>query len=320
MTTELHKNGKLLLSGEYAVLDGALSLAMPTQYGQNFGIVGDVHSEILLWRALDHRNELWFEAQINIQHSTIRSTNNPELAGSLKTILDAALQLNPAFKKIAQGAQVTSRLEFPRSWGLGSSSTLIAAIAQWSQTDAFVLSALSFGGSGYDVAAADRSAPFTYQVDKPNPIINTVSLDWPFTGNLYFVHRNQKQNSRDSIAHYRKKKKSQSWIQEISAITQAMIHTSSTYEFASLIRQHEQMIATSLGLTPVQEELFKDFAGAVKSLGGWGGDFVMALAPDSDFARSPRSKGSNISNYTTNYFKEKGFRTIIPFDEMILQQ
>jgi hypothetical protein len=80
------------------------------------------------------------------------------------------------------------------------------------------------------------------------------------------------------------------------------------------------MIATSLGLTPVQEELFKDFAGAVKSLGGWGGDFVMALAPDSDFAGSPRSKGSNISNYTTNYFKEKGFGTIIPFDEMMLQQ
>lgn len=29
-----YSNGKLLLSGEYAVLDGALSLAVPTKYGQ----------------------------------------------------------------------------------------------------------------------------------------------------------------------------------------------------------------------------------------------------------------------------------------------
>ena len=30
-------------------------------------------------------------------------------------------------------------------------------------------------------------------------------------------------------------------------------------------------------MKPVKEELFGDFPGAIKSLGGWGGDFIMAL-------------------------------------------
>ena len=32
---KFYGNGKLLLTGEYFVLDGALSLALPTKFGQN---------------------------------------------------------------------------------------------------------------------------------------------------------------------------------------------------------------------------------------------------------------------------------------------
>ena len=35
---EFYAHGKLLLTGEYAVLDGALSLALPTQYGQRMEV------------------------------------------------------------------------------------------------------------------------------------------------------------------------------------------------------------------------------------------------------------------------------------------
>ena len=33
-----HANGKLLISGEYLVLDGALALAVPTRFGQNLQV------------------------------------------------------------------------------------------------------------------------------------------------------------------------------------------------------------------------------------------------------------------------------------------
>jgi mevalonate kinase len=33
-----YSNGKLLITGEYVVLDGAKSLALPTKFGQNLTI------------------------------------------------------------------------------------------------------------------------------------------------------------------------------------------------------------------------------------------------------------------------------------------
>jgi hypothetical protein len=57
-----------------------------------------------------------------------------------------------------------------------------------------------------------------------------------------------------------------------------------------------------LETTIVKEALFSDFNGEVKSLGAWGGDFVMVLS-DSD---------------PTSYFSSKGFETVISYDEMIL--
>ena len=33
-----YSNGKLLITGEYAVLDGALSLALPTKFGQELNV------------------------------------------------------------------------------------------------------------------------------------------------------------------------------------------------------------------------------------------------------------------------------------------
>ena len=318
MTTKLQKNGKLLISGEYAVLDGALALAMPTQFGQKFHIDHQQNSEVLIWQALDETNQLWFEAHINLASDKILSTNNQELAQALLKVLMAAVRLNPDFSNQTKGACITSHLDFPRSWGLGSSSTLIAAVAQWSQTNPFDLSTMSFGGSGYDVAAADQSGAFTYKIGTTAPQVTPVVIKWPFDHHIYFVHRNKKQNSRESIAHYRKTQLNHGWIQEISAITQAMIHVSSHQEFGVLLKQHEQLIAQGLALTPVQEEFFKDFPGTIKSLGGWGGDFMMVLGPESEGDNNGPYLPGTKANFTANYFKEKGFSAIIPYHNMIL--
>ena len=64
-------------------------------------------------------------------------------------------------------------------------------------------------------------------------------LNWPFKNKLYFIHRNQKQNSRQSIAHYRAHETRADFIQEISAITQDMINATSAEEFSALMTLHE---------------------------------------------------------------------------------
>ena len=71
--------------------------------------------------------------------------------------------------------------------------------------------------------------------------------------------------------------------------------------FNVLIEKHEEIIAKILRKNTVKELLFSDFKGTIKSLGAWGGDFIIASG-DLD---SP------------NYFNQKGFETVIPFEEMI---
>ena len=71
--------------------------------------------------------------------------------------------------------------------------------------------------------------------------------------------------------------------------------------FNILIEKHEGIIARILQKKTIKELLFSDFEGAIKSLGAWGGDFIIA----SGGLDSPR------------YFNRKGFGTVIPFEEMI---
>ena len=64
MPKKLFKShGKLLLFGEYAVIDGAKSLAIPCKKGQSLEIKPHRGSD-LIWECYDHNDELWFEAQI----------------------------------------------------------------------------------------------------------------------------------------------------------------------------------------------------------------------------------------------------------------
>ena len=60
MIITFYSHGKLLLTGEYAVLDGALALALPTQYGQSLSIRPSTEGS-LLWKSLDDRNHCWYQ-------------------------------------------------------------------------------------------------------------------------------------------------------------------------------------------------------------------------------------------------------------------
>ena len=305
-----YSNGKLLLTGEYLVLEGAKSLALPTKFGQNLHVKKN-NSPQLIWRSFTVTKEIWFEAVFDLPKFRLLSCSfNSEKEGSaefiaetLLDILTEAKRLNSNFLALDHGIEVTTELTFPRNWGLGSSSTVINSIASWAKVDAFQLLWNSFKGSGYDIACAQNDTPIYYQIKEQKPIVDSVVFNPEFKDNLYFVYLNQKQDSKDGIAKFRESNIDYSaQINRISEISDQLITVKSIDVFNSLIVEHEQIISSIIKLQPVKDRLFPDYFGEVKSLGAWGGDFVLATG----------------NQETPNYFKNKGFETILSYSEMIL--
>ncbi|WP_334056957.1 GYDIA family GHMP kinase [Polaribacter sp. P097] len=305
-----YSNGKLLLTGEYLVLDGAKSLALPTKFGQNLS-VEKIKEPNLIWASFTNTGNCWFEAVFDLPKlRLVNCTFNSDKEGSaefiaetLLDILAEAKRLNPDFLDVDHGFVVKTELNFPRNWGLGSSSTLINSIASWAKVDAFQLLWNSFKGSGYDIACAQNDTPIYYQIKEQKPLVDSVVFKPEFKDNLYFVYLNQKQDSKEGIAKFRESNIDYSaQINRISEISETFPKVNSLHEFDTLLVEHEQIISSIIKLQPVKEKLFPDYFGEIKSLGAWGGDFVLATG----------------NQETPKYFKNKGFETILTYSEMIL--
>jgi mevalonate kinase len=304
MQQTFYSNGKLLITGEYLILDGAKGLALPTKMGQNL-ILEDTNSGAIQWKSYDADGSLWFEDQITFQE--IKEPNNTSaesVKATLIKILQVADNMNPNVLSHSEGFTITTQLSFPRNWGLGTSSTLINNIAQWFQIDAFKLLHKSFGGSGYDIACAQNNTPITYTLVNGDPIIEKVIFEPEFTQNLYFVYLNQKRNSKSAIADYHTNKTSQlsNYIATINELTKDIIEAKDLELFTQLLNQHETVLSEILKTETVKNTLFPDFDGTVKSLGAWGGDFVLVISKE-----NPKP-----------YFFAKGYETVIQYGEMIL--
>lgn len=310
---KFYSHGKLLLTGEYVVLDGALALAVPTKFGQSLNTT-PIDEPKIIWKSLDENGNVWFEDSLTINEiASISSKPRNDVSKRLLQILKAAKQLNPKFLKDNKGFEVTTELEFPNFWGLGTSSTLVNNIANWANVDAYKLLELTFTGSGYDIACAQNSSAITYQLERPfdcaqgdsikERFINKVNFNPKFSDNLFFIHLNKKQDSRLGIAKYEDNKSEfKASIFEINKITDQFINCNSLNEFDALITAHETIISKLIKLKPIKEDLFPDYKGAIKSLGAWGGDFVLAIGTLSDMS----------------YFKNKGYNTIIKYKDMVL--
>jgi mevalonate kinase len=297
-----YSNGKLLLTGEYVVLDGALSLALPTKLGQSLS-VEEIDEPEIIWRSYDENGKVWYEDVFTVEEITSNSLKNKsEISQRLIQILNAAKKLNPEFLSFGNGYNSITKLYFPKDWGLGTSSTLINNIANWAQVDPQELLKNTFGGSGYDVACAQYDSVISYQLLNGIANVRTVNFNPKFKDCLYFVYLNKKQNSRDGILKY--KENTSNLDQEISTvnnITTNIINCQNLSEFKTLINQHEQLISNILNQNTVKKLLFSDFEDSIKSLGAWGGDFVLVAT----------------ENNPTGYFKSKGFETILNYSDMI---
>ena len=303
-TKSFYGHGKLLITGEYAVLDGATALAVPTRQGQRL-TVAPSDDKKLRWLSYGPDGKPWFKARLRYRKERwkVLKTNDAKVADRLVAILQAADEVGAEVGEELTGKTVRTELEFPLHWGLGTSSTLIHCLAQWWRIDAYDLLAETFGGSGYDIACAAADGPIRYRNTTLGP--EAEFIDWrpTYRDQLYFVYLEAKQNSRDGIKRYHKRRPDPAWVDEISGLTEAFLGVDDLAEAQYLLRRHERTIAQQIELPTVQSERFSDFPGVVKSLGAWGGDFAMAL-PNATYRRS------------VEYFKEKGYPTVLSFAEL----
>lgn len=298
---KFRSNGKLLLIGEYIVMDGAKAFALPTKYGQCLFVKENPQDNLIYWKAIKHDDSIWFETQLELNSLKIIQTTNQKLSESLQKILIQARNLNPSFFKSNLGFQCETKLEYPQEWGLGSSSTLIDLIGQWIEINPFELNKLTFNTSGYDIACAHHNEPIVFS---NNPInVDIVDLNWNFIDDLYFVYLNQKQDTQSAVGnHYKNKEKNWELIHYLSSLVDSATQVTSLNQLEVIIDEYQDKLADFMQQPKVKDVYFSDYKGSVKSLGTWGGDFVLVT----------KREGFE------DYFKEKGYTIIVPFREMIL--
>ena len=294
-----------MLTGEYFVLDGALALAVPVRFGQQLRVTEGHHVSHHHWASLDHQGRPWFEGRFSAMGAYLSGTE--ELVGRrLESLLQGIERQRPDFWLGKPLYRFETRLGFPRQWGLGSSSTLVAALADWAEVDAFQLLADTFGGSGYDIACAHARQPILFQRRDGSRHFVECPYTPAFADNICFVYLGKKQDSREGIARYRQVvQDSPRLIQRISGLTMAFLGARTPQEGVAIMDAHEQLVSEALQLPKVKDRYFHSFPGAVKSLGAWGGDFVLALS-------------DKPAEATRQYFRVKGFETVLTWREMAL--
>ncbi len=162
---------------------------------------------------------------------------------------------------------------------------------------------MTFGGSGYDIACAQNNSALTYQLKGDDKQINLVNFNPEFKQELFFIHLNKKQDSRKGISIYNlQKKEITNSISEISKITSKVLTCDNLKDFETLVTKHEAIISDIIKIKSVKETLFNDYNGAIKSLGAWGGDFILATG----------------SLEEMKYFRNKGYNTILSFNDILL--
>lgn len=298
-------NGKVLLSGEYLVLHGASALAVPLKIGQVLHISEGNLSSRLAWTASDVSG-VWFNGLFALDNLEIVETTDNAIALRLKKLLLSARLLNPVFLSGGNSVNIQTTLEFDRNWGFGSSSSLIALIAQMAKVDATELHSMVSEGSGYDVACALSSTPILFSRTKGQVVVSPVDFRPPFIRQLFLVYLGKKQNSESEVIDF--KARSHNFtpqVSRISEISMQMVTANKIEAFMDLMLQHESLMESVLGKESVMKRLFPDFEGAVKSLGAWGGDFVLAAS-------------SRDGLYVHEYFNRKSLNVIYPFGELTL--
>ncbi|MFA5971825.1 MAG: GYDIA family GHMP kinase [Lentimicrobiaceae bacterium] len=299
-------NAKLLLTAEYLVLKGAQALAVPLRFGQRLS-VEDNQQGFISWLSIAYDGSSWFTGKYALKDFSIIDSSNPDMAKHPQRLMLAARKLNPEFCRFSSGCHIVSTLNYPLLWGLGSSSTLIAAIAGWAGIDPFRLHFEVSKGSGYDIACAISNSPLLYTLRENVPEFRPVRFSPSFTDKIYFVYQGRKQDSAEGISEFQNRNSfpDDTTINTVNLLTDRMLNAANLPEFEQVMREHEMLISSVLMAPGIRQTMFSDLPGEVKSLGAWGGDFCMLTWRDDP-------------EWLPAYLKSKNLETWFNFNDIVL--
>ena len=294
-----YSNGKVLLTGEYSVLNGSLAIGLPTKMGQDM-LVENILNEKISWLSFNMNSEKWFECLFDLKSLNVLGTSDKNISLRLKKILESSRDLNSKFLKT--GKKIITNLDFDYKWGLGTSSTLINNISKWAEINPYELLKKTFGGSGYDLACAEANSPILFSLNSGKEKVIPVNFNPILKKNLFFIYQNKKQNTKKSLEEYQNQNLfDKSTINRISKISQDLMFTSNINEFRKLIDYHENIMSSVLKIDSINKKV-RDYEGSIKSLGAWGGDFFLAVGPEDSL----------------DYFKKRNYKIGYKYADFIL--
>lgn len=291
-------NGKLLLTSEYAITQGAKGLAIPTTKGQSLRIGSENSDDAIIWESLAHDGTTWFSARLMPGTLEVIESTDADIAARLVENLQIVLKNTDLLE---QPKRFTTQLEFPNEWGLGSSSSFTSLLAQCAGVNALEQFRTVHGGSGYDLACATADGPIVYQLQDEEGIVRPATIDFDFTDDLGFVYLGNKQLTSESLNLVQRKPFSLAQIETFNDFTDAFLNATHVDDLERVIEEHESILSEHLGLPKVKEKHFSSYPGAAKSLGGWGGDFTMVTR----FASSRK------------WLTDNGYKIIFPFKSLV---
>ncbi|MFP4288286.1 MAG: hypothetical protein ACLFQS_03430 [Bacteroidales bacterium] len=293
-------HGKIILFGEYAVLEGNDAVCLPLATGQKLEIQKNDHQKIC-WQ-WSYKNTIIADFSldpITLQPHEI-SQGDPAWAAGLIT---AIRKQNNIFLTDS-GYNVRFINHFPHDWGLGSSSATIASLCRIAGADPYIVNDQVMGGSGADIACTDKKNWFVYRKKKSIPQTWFIPFDFPFQQHVVFVYSGQKQATAEHLKQVKEKSERKHFnASEINTLVYRCFSSNTVAELMSNIQMHEQLISEHTGHSPLGGK-FPDFNGQIKSLGAWGGDFFMAVSLENQ---------SDVKNY----FQKKGFGLCFTWDEFL---
>lgn len=276
--------GKIMLTGEYLVMNGFDSFAFPTKMGQWLDVyefdTPDELSDFIVFQAKDFQDNVWFETKLllpDFQPIEIHHVENI-LVNRLCGIFKLA---ENDFWTSGRSFRLETRLEFNRVWGLGSSSTLVKLMSDFLNVDPFKIQFEIFGGSGYDVAIAKLQKPLLYWLTSDEMNWNYWKLNAELTEKWFVVFYGKKMDSRSSLANV------QDELNQIAEddfytaqfdkilnntkVATDLISLESSLEMYQMLLSQSLMLPTPyelLGIKPTNK-------GLCKWLGAWGGDMIL---------------------------------------------
>ena len=135
--------------------------------------------------------------------------------------------------------------------------------------------------------------------------INVKKVDFnpPFLEYLFLIYLGKKQNTQNSIENYSKSQfNKDGLIKKINRISDEFLKSNDLDHFEELMKEHESIISKAISINPIQKSTFTGYKGGrIKSLGSWGGDFILVTTKNKDLT----------------YFKNRGLNTIFPLKEMV---